>query len=146
MRAFGLAALLAAAPLAAAPTVHVTSPESIKLNRPFSDATEVGGVLYISGQIGAVPGEDHVVPGGLEAETRQVMANIGAVLARRGLGFDDLFKCTVMLTDMKQWDAFNRVYVTYFKPGRFPARSAFGSTGLARNGAIELECWANAAK
>ena len=145
MRLAGLALLLAA-PAAAGPTVHLTSPESIALNRPFSDATQVNGVLYISGQIGAVPGEDHVVPGGLEAETRQVMANIGALLARRGLTHDDLFKCTVMLADMKQWDAFNRVYVTYFKPGRFPSRSAFGTNGLARGAAVELECWANTVK
>lgn len=133
-------------PVAAAPTVHVTSPESVKLNRPFSDATEVNGILYLSGQIGAVPGEDHVVSGGLEAETRQVMANIGAILAKRGLTHDDLFKCTVMLADMTQWDAFNRVYVTYFRPGRFPSRSAFGAKGLARGAAVELECWANSGK
>lgn len=133
-------------PAAAAPTVHITSPESVKLNRPFSDATEVNGVLYLSGQIGAVPGEDHVVAGGLEAETRQVMANIGAILAKRGLTHDDLFKCTAMLADMKQWDAFNRVYVTYFKPGRFPSRSAMGVNGLARGAAVELECWANTAR
>jgi reactive intermediate/imine deaminase len=139
-------ALLIAAPATAAPTVHVTSPESVKLNRPFSDATEVNGILYLSGQIGAVPGEDHVVAGGLEAETRQVMANIAAILAKRGLTHDDLFKCTAMLADMAQWDAFNRVYVTYFKPGRFPSRSAMGVNGLARGAAVELECWANTAR
>lgn len=144
MRLAGLALLLAA-PAVAGPTAHLTSPESIALNRPFSDATEVGGVIYISGQIGAVPGQDKVVPGGIEAETRQVMANIGAVLAGRGLSHDSLFKCTVMLADMKQWDAFNKVYVTYFKPGRFPSRSAFGTNGLARGAAVELECWANSA-
>ncbi len=144
MRLAGLALLLAA-PAAAGPTVHMTSPESIALNRPFSDATEVGGILYISGQIGAVPGQDKVVAGGIEAETAQVMANIGVILARRGLSHDALFKCTVMLADMKQWDAFNKVYVTYFKPGRFPARSAFGANGLARGAAVELECWANTA-
>jgi reactive intermediate/imine deaminase len=138
--------MLVAAPAAAAPTVFVTSPEAVKLGRPFSEATEVNGVLYLSGQIGAVPGEDHVVPGGLEAETRQIMTNIGAVLKKRGLTYDDLFKCTVMLADMKQWDAFNKVYVTYFKPGQFPSRSAFGANGLARNAAVELECWANASK
>lgn len=145
MRFLGLALLLAS-PAMAAPTVHVTSLESLALNRPFSDASEVNGVLYLSGQIGAVPGEDHVVAGGLEAETRQVMANIATILAKRGLTHADLFKCTVMLADMKQWDAFNRVYVTYFKPGRFPSRSAFGSNGLARNAAVELECWANSSK
>jgi reactive intermediate/imine deaminase len=146
LRQFLGLALLFAAPATAAPTVHFTSPESIALNRPFSDATEVGGVLYLSGQIGAVPGQDHIVPGGIEAETRQVMANIGAVLAKRGLAYDDLFKCTVMLADMQQWDAFNKVYVTYFKPGRFPSRSAFGTNGLARGAAVELECWGNTAR
>lgn len=137
-------ALLLAAP--GTPTVHYTSPESIRLNRPFSEATQVGDIIYLSGQIGAVPGEDSVVAGGIEPETRQVMANIGAVLAKRGLTHDDLFKCTVMLADMKQWDAFNRVYVAYFKPGRFPSRSAFGANGLARGAAVELECWANTAR
>ncbi len=144
MRALVVAALLLAAPAVADPTAFVTSPESTALARPFSDAAEVNGILYLSGQIGAKPGEDKVVPGGLEAETRQIMANIGAVLARRGLTYDDLFKCTVMLADMKQWGDFNKVYVTYFKPGRFPARSAFGANGLARNAAVEVECWANA--
>jgi reactive intermediate/imine deaminase len=148
MLKYALVGLALALPLpaVAAPTVHITSPESIKLNRPFSDATEVNGILYLSGQIGAVPGEDHVVAGGLEAETRQVMANIGAILAKRGLTHGDLFKCTVMLADMAQWDAFNRVYVTYFKPGRFPSRSAMGVNGLARGAAVELECWANTAR
>lgn len=141
----GLAMLLSG-PALAAPTVFVTSPEAVMLNRPFSEATEVNGVLYLSGQIGAEPGADKVVPGGLEAETRQIMANIGAVLKKRGLTYDDLFKCTVMLADMKQWGDFNKVYVTYFKPGRFPSRSAFGANGLARDAAVELECWANTGK
>lgn len=127
----------------AAPTVFVTTPESLALNRPFSDATQVGNILYLSGQIGAVPGEDHVVAGGLEAETKQIMTNIGALLKRRGLGFDNLFKCTAMLGDMKQWDAFNRAYVPYFKLGHFPSRSAMGVNGLAKGASVELECWAN---
>jgi reactive intermediate/imine deaminase len=143
----GVAAVVAwcglAAAVQAAPTTYVTSPETQALHRPFSDAVEVGGVLYISGQIGAAPGVDHVVAGGLEAETRQVMENIGAVLKRRGLGYDAVFKCTVMIADMTQWGAFNSVYATYFKPDRLPARSAFGANGLARGAAVELECWAN---
>lgn len=137
---------LAASSAVAAPTAFVTSPESLALNRPFSDATQVGNILYLSGQIGAVPGEDHVVPGGLEAETKQIMTNIGALLKRRGLGFENLFKCTVMLGDMKQWDAFNRVYVPYFKAGHFPSRSAMGVNGLAKGASVELECWANTAR
>lgn len=109
---------------------------------PFSEAVQVGDMLYLSGQIGVVPGTSVLVSGGIEAEARQSMDNIGAVLGRRGLGFDDLVKCTVMLADMKDWPTFNKVYLGYFKPGRLPARSAFGSTGLAYGGRIELECWA----
>jgi enamine deaminase RidA (YjgF/YER057c/UK114 family) len=72
------------------------------------------------------------------------MDNIGAVLAAHGLGFDDVFKCTVMLADMSQWGEFNKVYVGYFKPDRRPARSAFGANGLALGAALEVECWAHA--
>lgn len=110
---------------------------------PFSEAVQVGDMLYLSGQIGVEPGKTSVVPGGIEAEARQTMDNIGAVLKRRGLGFGAIVKCTVMLADMKDWPAFNTVYVSYFKPGKLPARSAFGSTGLAYGGRIELECWAH---
>lgn len=109
---------------------------------PFSDAVQVGDMLYLSGQIGLAPGADTVVPGGIEAETRQTMDNIGAVLKRRGLDFGSVVKCTVMLADMKDWPAFNSVYVAHFKPDRLPARSAFGASGLAFGGRIELECWA----
>ena len=59
------------------------------------------------------------------------MENIGAVLKGQGLGFGDLVKCTVMLDDMADWPAFNKVYVTYFPDGKYPARSAFGADGLA---------------
>lgn len=111
---------------------------------PFSQAVEVNGILYLSGQIGVKPGEAQVVPGGIEPEARQTMENIGAVLQSRGLSFDDVFKCTVMLADMGDWAKFNAVYRSYFSPERLPARSAFGSTGLAYGGRLELECWARA--
>jgi reactive intermediate/imine deaminase len=99
-------------------------------------------VLYLSGALGNVPGKLELVPDGLEAETRQTMANIEAVLEANGLTFDDVFKCTVMLADMKEWPAFNRVYLSYFKPDRLPARSAFGASSLALGARVELECWA----
>lgn len=109
---------------------------------PFSEAVRAGDMLYLSGQIGVVPGETKLVKGGIEAQTRQTMENIKAVLKRRGLGFDDVVKCTVMLADMRDWPKFNEVYVSYFTPGKLPARSAFGSSGLAYGGRLELECWA----
>ena len=110
---------------------------------PFSEGVQVGDLLFLSGRIGTAPGTRTIVPGGIDAETKQVMDNIGAFLRRRGLGYDSLVKCTVMLADMKDWPAFNTVYATYFKPGRFPARSAFGANGLALGAKVEVECWAH---
>jgi 2-iminobutanoate/2-iminopropanoate deaminase len=109
---------------------------------PFSDAVRAGDVLYLSGQLGNEPGTMRLVPGGIAAETRQMMTSIARVLEQNGLSFDDVFKCTVMLGDMAEWRAFNDVYVEYFKPGRFPARSAFGCNGLALGARVEMECWA----
>lgn len=113
--------------------------------RPFSPAVRVGDVIYLAGQIGT-PGANAaaaaVVPGGIAAETRQTMENIKEVLEKVGSDMDHVFKCTVMLADMKEWDAMNAVYRTYFKNGRFPARSALGANGLALNARVEIECLA----
>ena len=125
---------------------YISSPAMKAAGLPFSAAVRVGEVLYLSGQLGNVPGKLELVPGGMEAETRQTMENIGAVLSANGLSFDDVFKCTVMLADMGEWAAFNRIYVGYFKPDRLPARSAFGAAGLALGARVELECWAYAEK
>jgi 2-iminobutanoate/2-iminopropanoate deaminase len=121
-----------------------TSPQAKAANLPFSLAVRVGDVLYLSGALGNLPGTRKLVAGGIEAETRQTMDNIGAVLTANGLSFDDVFKCTVMLADMAQWEAFNKIYVGYFKPDRLPARSAFGASALALGARVELECWAHA--
>jgi 2-iminobutanoate/2-iminopropanoate deaminase len=122
------------------------SPAMAAANPPFSQAVRVGDVLYLAGTLGNVPGKRELVPGGIEAETRQTMENIGTVLKANGLSFDDVFKCTAMLADMSKWGDFNKVYVTYFKPGRLPARSAFGASGLALGAQLELECIAYAGK
>ena len=109
---------------------------------PFSDAVRIGDILCLSGQIGHRPGALELVPGGIEAETRQMMENIARILNAAGRSFDDIFKCTVMLADMSRWSEFNKVYLEYFKPERLPARSAFGANGLALGAAVEMECWA----
>lgn len=122
------------------------SPAAVAARLPFSQAVRVGDILYLSGNLGNVPGTTGLVAGGMEAEARQTMENIGAVLKANGLSFDDVFKCTVMIADMAQWGAFNTIYVTYFKADRLPARSAFGANGLALGAQVEVECWAYAGK
>ena len=106
---------------------------------PLSEAVQVGDTLYLSGQIGIVPGSMSLAPGGLEAETRQTMENIKTSLEAHGYAMNDLVKCLVMLADISQWATFNEVYKTYFTE-RYPARSAFGAAGLALGAQVEIEC------
>jgi len=108
---------------------------------PFSDAVRVGNMLYLSGIIG-LDSTGKVVPGGIEAETKQIMENVRKVLERNGSSMDHVVKCTVMLADMKEWQTFNGIYRTYFSKKRLPARSAFGTTGLAFGARAEVEFWA----
>lgn len=106
---------------------------------PFSEAVRVDDTLYLSGQIGTVPGTLELVAGGLGEETRQAMDNIRTTLEAHGFAMADLVKCTVMLADMSRWGEFNEVYRTYFS-GRYPARSALGTSGLALGAQVEIEC------
>ena len=125
-----------------APVEHFGAPALNGQPLPFSNAVRVGEVLYLSGQIGVGP--DGRLPQGIEAQTRQTMDNIGAILRSAGRGWDDVFHGTVMLDNMADWPAFNRVYVPYFTPGRLPARSALGADGLALGALVEVECQAYA--
>jgi reactive intermediate/imine deaminase len=112
--------------------------------RPFTPAVQVGDILYLAGQIGtSASAQGGVVPGGIQPETRQTMLNIKDVLEKSGSSMDKVFKCTVMMADMREWDAMNEVYVTFF-PGNKPARSALGANGLALGAKVEIECLAKA--
>lgn len=140
----GIIALGAALLLVAPDIERIGQPMLDGKPLPFSEAVRVGDTIYLSGQIGRTP--DGKLPDGIEAQSRQAMDNIGATLAKAGAGWDDVIKCTVMLDDMKDWPAFNRVYVSYFHDGRFPARSAFGADGLALGALVEVECLAIATR
>ena len=130
----------ASAAKGAAPEIEFLQPYGAT-TRPFSPAVRVGKLLFLAGQMGTSPSAaGGVVPGGISAETKQVMENIKDVLAKVGSSMDRVVKCTVFLADMKEWDAMNEVYKTYFQAGRYPARSAFGASGLALNGRVEIEC------
>jgi 2-iminobutanoate/2-iminopropanoate deaminase len=117
-------------------------PEFLNINpqstAPFTPAVRVGNMLYLAGQIGTKDGK--VVPGGIGPETRQTLQNIKDLLEKAGSDMEHVVKCTVFLADMKEWPAMNDVYRTMFTAGKFPARSAFGATGLALDARTEIEC------
>ena len=117
----------------------LNSGKVVPTNLPFSEAVRVGDTLYLSGQVGIVPGTLKLVPGGIEAEARQAMENIRTSLEVNGYAMTDIVKCTVMLADIADWAAFNEVYRTFFS-GRYPARSALGANGLALGARVEVEC------
>jgi reactive intermediate/imine deaminase len=106
---------------------------------PFSDAVRVGELLFLSGNIGVLPGTLDLAPGGIGNETRQTMENIKATLEKYGSSLGEVVKCTVYLADISDWPAMNEVYVEYFRVNP-PARSALGANGLALGALTEIEC------
>jgi len=107
---------------------------------PFCEGTALGGLVFLSGQLGNVPGTLALVEGGIEAEARQALANIRTVLEAQGLGLASLLRCTIMLADIGEWAAFNGVWREFFVDQAMPARSAFGCAGLALGARVEIEC------
>ncbi len=117
---------------------YLLMPGMEDLDLPFSSAVRVDNTLYLSGNLGNIPGTVELAEGGIAGETRQTMENIKAVLEQFGSSMDEVVKCTVFLADMAEWGAMNEVYKTYFtKP---PARSALGANGLALGARVEIEC------
>ena len=134
-------ALVAGSGVAAAQEKQVFRAPGLPPGLPFVSAVRVGDILYLSGAIGNRPGTTELVPGGIEAETRQTMENIRTVLEYAGSSLDRVIKCTVFLADFADYAPMNRVYATFF-PGDPPARSALGANGLAMGAAVEIECLA----
>ncbi|WP_325893142.1 RidA family protein [Grimontia sp. NTOU-MAR1] len=118
---------------------YLNSGKVLPTHLPFSEAVRVDNTLYLSGQIGILPGTLKLAPGGVQAESKQTMENIKISLEANGYSMSDLVKCTVMLADISEWATFNEIYKTYFS-GKYPARSAFGANGLALGAKVEVEC------
>ena len=120
-------------------------PEFINLTEPwpypFSSAVRAGDFLFVSGQFGSevVDGAPKLVSGGIDAETKQALENIKAIVTKSGSSMDRIVKCSVMMADMAEWPRMNTIYATYF-PDRKPARSAWGASGLALGARVEIEC------
>jgi 2-iminobutanoate/2-iminopropanoate deaminase len=119
--------------------IYFRRPES---RMPFSEAVRAGDLLILSGQIGKAGDGPHAEA--FDQAARSAMDRLADILARHGSSLDAVVKCLVMLKDMNDWPAFNAVYISYFKPERLPARSAFGASGLAEGALLEVECWAYA--
>ncbi len=105
---------------------------------PYSQAVEVNGMLFISGQVAIDPETGKVVDGDITKQTEQVMQNIGAILQAAGYAFDDVVKSTCLLSDMKNFAAMNAVYGKYYAENP-PARAAFAVKELPLGVLVEIE-------
>ncbi len=104
---------------------------------PYSQAIEVNGTLYISGQIPLIPATGQM-PEGIKEQTKQVMENIGAILKAAGYSYNNVVKSTCLLSDMENFKAMNEVYGEYYKENP-PARAAYGVVKLPLGALIEIE-------
>ena len=106
---------------------------------PYSQAIDCGSLVFLSGQIPLVPETGLMAEGGIVEQTKQMMANISAVLAAAGLGFDNVVKTTVFMTDLRDFATFNELYAGYFRKDP-PARSCVEVAALPKGALVECEC------
>jgi len=105
---------------------------------PYCQALEIDGWLYLSGQLGMDPETTELVPGGFEAQTRQVLSNIRAVLAAAGCTFADIVKCTVYLIDFANFPVINQLYGEAMGD-HCPARTTVQVAALPKGGQVEID-------
>ena len=129
----------------APPAVEFLNAKPASPRLPFSDAVRVDHTLYLSGQIGLDPRTKQLAEGGFAAEAHQTLSNIQRTLTAHGYGMENIVKCTVMLTDIGDFKAFNAIYTKYFTPP-YPSRSAFAVNELALGASVEVECLAVTAR
>lgn len=122
----------------------ITSPELTPPVGPFSQAIQVAGFLYLSGQVAQDPTTGKLVAGGVVAETEQVFLNAAAVLRAAGLGFEDVVSVRVFLTRIEDYQAMNAIYARHFAEP-FPARTAIGVAALPLGASVEIDMIARAA-
>ena len=118
--------------------IAITSPELSPPVGPFSQAIEVGGFIYFSGQVGQDPTTGKLVTGGISAETERIFQNLSAVLKAAGKGFADVVRAGVYLTNMSDYVTFNGIYAKHFSQP-FPARTAIGVAALPLGACVEID-------
>ena len=116
----------------------IATADAPKAIGPYSQAVRMGQLLFCSGQIPLDPATGALVTGDIAAETHRVFANLRAVLAAAGVGFDAVARTTVYLADMNDFAAMNEVYATYFSQPA-PARSTIQAAGLPKNARVEID-------
>jgi len=105
---------------------------------PYSQAVQAGGLVITSGQLPIDPATG-VFPEGIQAQTRQSLTNVKAILEEAGTGMDHIIKTTVFLKNMNDFNAMNEVYATFFTKSGFPARSAIEVARLPKDALVEIE-------
>ena len=128
-----VASLAPAVVAAAAPVIKYYP----RANKPFSSAIRIGNQVFISGVVGTAA--DGTMPTDFGIQATNTMDAVAKNLKLAGATMDDVYECTIVLTNMDNWAAFNAVYVKYFKPDRFPVRISFGATDL-RGASVEVQC------
>jgi 2-iminobutanoate/2-iminopropanoate deaminase len=116
----------------------VSTPAAPAAIGPYSQAIKAGHLLFLSGQIPLDPATGKIVDGGIEAETRQVFQNIGAILKAAGLSFDAVVSATVFVADMSDFAKVNEIYATYFSDPA-PARATVQVARLPRDSRVEIQ-------
>lgn len=117
----------------------VSTPDAPAAIGPYSQAIVHGGLVYCSGQVALDPATKELVPGGVEAQTRQVLKNLGNVLAAAGSSFERVLKTTVYLKDMGDFAAMNAVYGEHFQSAP-PARATVEVARLPKDARVEIDC------
>ena len=118
--------------------IAITSPDLSPPVGPFTQAIEVGGFLYLSGQVGQDPATGKVVEGGIAAETERIFQNLSAVLKAAGRSFDDVVRAGVYLTNMTDFAEMNGIYAKHFSQP-FPARTTIGVAALPLEACVEID-------
>ncbi|XP_024920882.1 2-iminobutanoate/2-iminopropanoate deaminase isoform X2 [Cynoglossus semilaevis] len=104
----------------------------------YSQAVVVDRTMYISGQLGMDVASGQLVDGGVQAQARQALVNMGEILKAAGCNYSNVVKTTVLLADINDFNSVNEVYKTFFS-SNFPARAAYQVAALPRGGLVEIE-------
>jgi 2-iminobutanoate/2-iminopropanoate deaminase len=113
---------------------HILAPVS-----PYCHAVRAGDFLFVTGQLAQDPATGTITLGSIEEQTHRVMQNLKMVLEQAGSSFDRITMARIFLTDIRDLQAVNQIYASYFQPNTLPGRTTIGVTGLAGSGDIEID-------